>query len=549
MQNRQVESTGESLQAIKQHLSNAMVVDVVIIYDRHQPQAALAAIPWPQNPQIINESKLLAPLGLATALSIATGPGGILVGRKAQTQPWTEAEIHLLQLAAFDLEKDSLTQQLATQQQHQTLISQITQTIRDNRETEKTLEQAIALVTTTLGAIGGLVLILKYRQLSWKQPQIDNPRMIMVSTLAKTPEYRSPHFPENEFCLADSPPCCQALADQPQTTQSQNLVITPMIGYQTNNRPRVLGFLVLDSVPPPLPLELLETIGNLLGTSLIQYQTMRQIQSLVDERTAQLKMSLEVQSKLYEKIRQQIDQLRQANQMKDDFISAISHELRTPLTSMRLAIKMLRHEQLSPERQAKYLEVLDQQCHQEVALVNDLLALRQLEAKNDLLSFEPVNLADLVQDAVRSFEQHWSNKGLAIDLQIRPRPENWLLHTHADSLRRIVAELFTNAGKYSNPDTPVLVEMWQQDQQVYLSVTNNGSGIPPEEQEAVFEKFHRGKVAIQQAIPGTGLGLALVKALVDRLDGSITLLSTPGDSGWTTCFTLSLPQILDSAKV
>ncbi len=101
-------------------------------------------------------------------------------------------------------------------------------------------------------------------------------------------------------------------------------------------------------------------VSTQLSNAIIQSQTLRQVQGLVEERTAQLQRSLEVQAKLYEKTRQQLEQLRQLNELKDEFVSTMNHELRTPLTSMSLAIRMLRQSTaLPPERQAKYLDILE----------------------------------------------------------------------------------------------------------------------------------------------------------------------------------------------
>jgi signal transduction histidine kinase len=111
-----------------------------------------------------------------------------------------------------------------------------------------------------------------------------------------------------------------------------------------------------------------------VSATIIQNQTLRQVQSLVEDRTAQLQRSLEVQAKLYEKTRQQIDQLQQLNQLKEEFMSSMSHELRTPLTTMSLAIRMLRQPELPLERREKYLEILEQECNKEIDLINDLLS-------------------------------------------------------------------------------------------------------------------------------------------------------------------------------
>ncbi len=273
--------------------------------------------------------------------------------------------------------------------------------------------------------------------------------------------------------------------------------------------------------------------------------TLHQFQVLVAERTAQLELSLKVQAKLYAQTRRQLEQLRYLNQLQDEFLSAVSHELRTPLTSMALAIRMLRQPGISPERQEKYLEILETQCDQEVKLINDLLALQELATHaartQATLAIAPdlIDAKMVITAATASFETRWQKKGLTLNLEL---PDKTLsLRTEADSLKRILAELLINAGKFSHPHTTVEVKVQRG---VKIMITNQGLGIAPEDLPHIFEKFYRGKGVTAQAISGTGLGLALVKALVEQLGGTITATSAPLDasSDWKTCFTLLLPQ-------
>jgi signal transduction histidine kinase len=261
---------------------------------------------------------------------------------------------------------------------------------------------------------------------------------------------------------------------------------------------------------------------------------------------------LEVQAKLYEKTRQQLEQLRQVNELKDEFVSTMNHELRTPLTSMSLAIRMLRQSTaLPPERQAKYLDILEQQCNQEINLVSDLLKLQELESHQAPLKLEIIDLKPKVDYLADSFKEKWANKGLNITLDL---PTSLLLQTDAASFERILQELLTNAGKYSDPDTTIILKATHsgdsQNKQIVFTLTNFGPGISPEDVTQIFDKFRRGKGVTQQAIQGTGLGLALVKSLVQHLNGAIAVSSNPtSHPAWETCFTLTLPQSFDNTTL
>ena len=175
--------------------------------------------------------------------------------------------------------------------------------------------------------------------------------------------------------------------------------------------------------------------------------------------------------------------------------------------------------------------------------------------KESCISFsEDMCLSDNID--IQEEEAEWESLSLLPDMYIS---------THGDTLQRILAELLTNAGKYSHPATMVILRVEQILGEIIFSVTNEGGGIPPEEQELIFEKFHRAQTAVKQAIPGTGLGLALVKPLVKHLRGKITVISSPKSKsakaessldkpldkpqGWITCFTVKLPQFLDGGTV
>lgn len=282
------------------------------------------------------------------------------------------------------------------------------------------------------------------------------------------------------------------------------------------------------------------------GTVAPTPQTLRQFQVLVAERTAQLELSLKVQAKLYEQTRRQVEELRHLNELKDEFLSTISHELRTPLTSMCLAIRMLRQPGISADRQQKYLEILESQCQQEIHLINDLLALQELEQQTVETEYQTLDVQELMEQVTAGFESQWSHKHLTLNLEIAPGAIS--LETEPESIKRILAELLANAGKFSdaNSQVKIAVQPYQAEgiEGLQVAISNQGMGIGEHELGEIFQKFRRGTGVTERAIAGTGLGLALVKALVEQLGGTITVSSQPLNSGssWETCFTLILPQ-------
>ncbi len=300
--------------------------------------------------------------------------------------------------------------------------------------------------------------------------------------------------------------------------------------------------------------ENLRDIANLLALTFTQAhlqqqvevskQSMRQVQALADERTAQLKSSQNLLSKLQDANRRRIRQLDESNRIKDEFISTISHELRTPLTSMSLAIRMLRQPDLDEARRTKYLEIVEQQCTQEINLINDLLTLQQLESKQLEFDRQLVNLPELVQPLLQQFQATWASKQLQLQVDL---PAAWNWQTEPESISRILQELLTNAGKFAEPQTTVEFQVIT-GERLAIRVVNHGQLITVEEQIYIFGKFRRGQGVTQQAIGGTGLGLALVKSLVQHLQGeimvsSLPLAAQPADEQLAvTCFEIFLPM-------
>jgi signal transduction histidine kinase len=281
-------------------------------------------------------------------------------------------------------------------------------------------------------------------------------------------------------------------------------------------------------------LSFIKLVAAQLSTAMIQARTFQQIQAVVAERTMQLQRSLELQAKLYATTRQQVAKLNKLNEEREEFLSTVSHELLTPLTSMGLAIRMLRQATLSPDRQARYLDILEQQCQQETQLINEA---------------HKLDLRYLVRTVAQTDADRWQQKGLELRLHLPNKPLT--IFSDPDGLTRILTELLNNARKYADANSQVdLTLAYQQAQpthNIVLTLRNRGVGIQPEEIDRVFDKFTRGEVAAKLAIQGTGLGLTLVQRLVEHMKGAIAVTSAPiPDSElWETCFTLTLPPCPD----
>jgi signal transduction histidine kinase len=469
-----------------------------------------------------------------------------------------------------------LYKQLDTSSRHQALLNQLTMAIRSCTELDQILKLAVDGLVRTLLVERSLILLLKY-----VDPLIKNRHQKPIPRAKATVTYEwpiltlegnqpSPSLINQSFWLTECSLCQMAYKNTPKPlifTDKHSISdsdlpesiatvfdfdsVPNLLLISLESRGTVLGFLALQQRQPRIwlaeELELIELVSAQLSIAILQFQTLRQTSALVEERTAQLEWSLSVQAKLYEKTRQQIDQLRRLNTLKDEFLSTISDQMRNPLASMRMAICMLRQSGLPVERKVRYLDILEQQCNLEINLINDLLTLQELESQKSRVLPQKVDVREIIKRLEQSFREKWSAKGLSMEVHLSKR--SLILDTDADSVNRILYELLTNAGKYSEPDTKIVLratyQLNEQVPQIVLSISNMGSGISLAEQDYIFDKFRRGEGVMQKGIQGTGLGLALVKCLVQHLNGTITVSSSPvGDSeSWLTCFTLTLPQM------
>jgi signal transduction histidine kinase len=244
--------------------------------------------------------------------------------------------------------------------------------------------------------------------------------------------------------------------------------------------------------------------------------------------------------------------LEQANQRLDEFLSVASHELRTPLTTIKMNVQIaarratqfaarLRDEEDDDAPEISVLESLlartEQAIRRQDLLVNDLLDVSRIQSGKLQLRPESLDLAALVRDAVE--EQRLAHPGRAIHLSAPRR--HVLMEADADRVRQVVANYLTNALKYSAPADPVEVRLTVEGTRARVSVGDRGPGIPADERDSIWERFHQVGANAPRSGSGIGLGLGLYisREIVERHGGSVGLESSPG-SGATFWFTLPL---------
>jgi signal transduction histidine kinase len=242
-------------------------------------------------------------------------------------------------------------------------------------------------------------------------------------------------------------------------------------------------------------------------------------------------------ARLYEGEQQLVARLQEVDTAKIDFMSTVSHELRTPLTSISGYVELLLDAeagQLNPA-QARMLDVVGRNTRRLRDLIEEILILSKIESGAFTTQLEPVDLAGLIEQAVAAVGPAAAKAKVNLRTEVLgPLP----LRADPGQLDRVLMNLLANAVKFTPVAGTVVLLARREGDEVVLTVADTGMGIPAAEQKALFTRFFRASNAVRQAVPGTGLGLAVVGTVVDNHRGRIEVQS---DEGSGTTVTIRLP--------
>ena len=232
-----------------------------------------------------------------------------------------------------------------------------------------------------------------------------------------------------------------------------------------------------------------------------------------------------------------LDRLAQSWSQQRQFVSAVSHELRTPLTIVQgyLHRTIKRGDNLSPS-QVKGLQTAEEESIRMRRLLDDLLDLSRGDSGRLAIANEPVRLADQMEQ-VADLARNTLSRPLLLELPEDPAARDAMTQADPPRLRQVLLDLIENADKYSPGETPIRLALRQTATAVLIDVIDQGIGIPETELNQVFERFQRGSNAPEKT--GSGLGLSVVKLLVEGMGGSIEVHSRLGEG---SCFTVVLPS-------
>jgi PAS domain S-box-containing protein len=228
---------------------------------------------------------------------------------------------------------------------------------------------------------------------------------------------------------------------------------------------------------------------------------------------------------------------RALERARSDFVATASHELRTPLAAVYGAARTLRRTdiEIPAEQHDRFLEIIVSETERLTAIVSQILLAGQLEEGRVDVTTTATDLAPLVESALESARLRAPDQ---IELRLGQNGARVVALADEDKLRQVLVNLLDNAIKYSPDGGEVMVELARGHGRVRLTVRDRGLGIPPAEQERIFEKFYRLDPALTRGVGGSGLGLFISRELVSRMGGSLTVRSQPGKGA---VFVVDLP--------
>ena len=233
------------------------------------------------------------------------------------------------------------------------------------------------------------------------------------------------------------------------------------------------------------------------------------------------------------------ERLAEANRMKSEFVSIVSHQLRSPLSNLRWALELLMSGKLGKieEKQTEYFKIIKENSNRMTELIKDLLIVSRIETAKLLIKKMEFSLEDLVKELIKEFTPF----ARASNVEIKFRAKENLPKIFADQsqIRLVIENFLDNAIRYIKGIGVVEIKIESQEKNIYFEIKDTGVGIPKEEQKYIFQKFFRSENVLRYQTQGSGLGLYISKAIIEKSEGEIGFKSQEG-IGSTFWFTLPL---------
>ncbi len=233
------------------------------------------------------------------------------------------------------------------------------------------------------------------------------------------------------------------------------------------------------------------------------------------------------------------EELKNLNKMKSDFISSVSHELRTPLTSIKGYASILMTGKLGDvlPAQKERLEKIDKHSNSLVHLINNLLDIARIESGNVQMEMKDISIKEMLDSIVDIIIPQVKEKNISLKINSKIKFDR--IKVDPSQMERVFLNLLSNAVKFTPEKGMVIIEMEEKNDDIQFSIEDTGIGIPPQDIPKVFQEFFRADNALDQKIKGSGLGLSLVKKIIEAHKGKIWFDSELGKG---TRFTFTIPK-------
>jgi two-component system phosphate regulon sensor histidine kinase PhoR len=237
-----------------------------------------------------------------------------------------------------------------------------------------------------------------------------------------------------------------------------------------------------------------------------------------------------------DELQQKMENLKQLDRVRTDFVANVSHELKTPLTLIKGYIETLEDRAMDNKKAAiKFISIIKEHADRLGHIVDDLLSLSELELSDDSVHKSEFDLKKLIDEVSLGFGHALAEKKQK--LNVSSKGSDFRIKADLGKIEQIFVNLIDNAVKYTKESGRIEISLCEQDQMVCVTVQDNGIGIPKEHRDRVFERFYRVDKARSRELGGTGLGLSIVKHIVLAHNGKIAIESEP-NKGTTVSVTL-----------
>lgn len=226
------------------------------------------------------------------------------------------------------------------------------------------------------------------------------------------------------------------------------------------------------------------------------------------------------------------EELEKTEMLRSDFINNFSHEFKTPIVSIAGFAKLLKRGDLTGEQKAEYIDIIENESLRLAAMATNVLKLTRIENQSILTGVSNYNLSEQIRSCVLLLENKWSRKNIIPELDFG----ECYINANEEMMKEVWINLIDNAIKYSDEGGTVRISITETLNRILVSVSDTGTEIPPEAREYIFRKFYQADES--HSSEGNGIGLAIVKAIVELHDGDITVSS----GNRKTVFTVSLPK-------